>query len=107
RMDLCDDPSTSQIVAVLELPGMRKEDIRLEMQNGSLELQPSLKPKSISVSRYPIQELKYGKFERTIRLPFGIEAQPNVVTATMHDGMLTVSWPRRMQSEPCQRIEIN
>jgi hypothetical protein len=42
--------------------------------------------------RFPVQELYFGDFYRTIPLPVGIKQTD--ITADLMDGMLTVTWPR-------------
>jgi len=42
--------------------------------------------------RLPVQELRFGTFSRSIRIPDGIRESD--VKATLQDGMLTVTWPR-------------
>jgi HSP20 family protein len=60
---------------------------------------------------FPVKELKYGRFERTINVPAGLEVriptqdarsafadmipvQVKDISASLADGMLSVSWPR-------------
>lgn len=38
-MDLCDDPTSSDIVAVLELPGLKHEDMTVRIENEELIVQ--------------------------------------------------------------------
>ncbi|KAJ7747911.1 HSP20-like chaperone [Mycena maculata] len=41
---------------------------------------------------FPFQELRYGSFRRALRLPTGVDT--SCITASLSDGLLTVSWPR-------------
>jgi HSP20 family protein len=65
---------------------------------------------------YPVKELKYGRFERTINVPAGLQVCPSIwfvtvsntpvldaltrvmqvkdINACLTDGMLSISWPR-------------
>ncbi|KAF8884215.1 HSP20-like chaperone, partial [Gymnopilus junonius] len=119
RMDLVDDPSSSKLAAVFELPGIQTNQISLKIHEGQLVIAgerkgpsahglprfPAAAADAISSGdmdtddieagrnvQYPIQELRYGNFFRSIRIPSGI--QESDVKATLQDGMLTVTWPR-------------
>ncbi|KAI0357815.1 HSP20-like chaperone [Trametes cingulata] len=106
RMDLCDDPDNPLVTAVLELPGMKAEQLSVRIENGHLIVEgqrtgPHLhgSPRNADTSSeptpsalYPVQEIKYGKFRREVKLPQGITAAH--VRSTLAEGMLTVSWPR-------------
>ncbi|KAJ7482329.1 hypothetical protein B0H11DRAFT_1723970, partial [Mycena galericulata] len=41
---------------------------------------------------FPIRELRYGAFRRTMRLPDGTE--PRNITASLSEGLLSITWPR-------------
>ncbi|KAL0957376.1 hypothetical protein HGRIS_001178 [Hohenbuehelia grisea] len=90
RMDLFDDPRSSFIIAVLELPGLDKQDITLRIEAGQLLVKgertlhipsfPELDDTSPNGNspmqgrlRIPVQELKYGKYSRCIALPQGTQ----------------------------------
>ncbi|KAL0946085.1 hypothetical protein HGRIS_012355 [Hohenbuehelia grisea] len=115
RMDLFDDPRSSFITAVLELPGLKKQDISLRIEAGQLLVSgertlqiPSVPESGTSADfndashndnstmqnrlHIPVQELKYGKYSRCIPLPQG--TQPSQISANLGEGMLTISWPR-------------
>jgi HSP20 family molecular chaperone IbpA len=109
-MDLIDDPSSSKLTAVFEIPGIKTNDISLHIRDGCLIVQGERKnpyPKNAQVTtslneemeiegqssiKVPIQELRFGTFYRSIRVPSGIKESD--VSATLHEGMLTVTWPR-------------
>lgn len=114
RMDLCDDPASPRVVAMLELPGLKQDDISVRIEDGTLVIQgerrfhnlvhPSASPSPPSALQlhegntaglprgYHAQEIKYGMFHRTLALPPGTQTEH--VQASLSDGMLTVSWPR-------------
>jgi HSP20 family protein len=77
RMDVLDKPDSSTVIATLELPGLRKEEISLLIQDGSLvvwgERRARIEPGLTGPSHYPVQEVKYGKFRRVIPLPAGAQ----------------------------------
>ncbi|KAJ7852286.1 HSP20-like chaperone [Mycena leptocephala] len=47
---------------------------------------------------FPVEELRYGRFQRAIRLPAGVDA--SCINASISDGLLTVIWPRTLRSPP-------
>jgi len=78
-MDLWDNPDSPSITAMLELPGLKKDEISLRIVEGSLviwgERHSRLAPDGTSLSpdNFPEQEIKYGKFRRVIPLPRGAQ----------------------------------
>ncbi|KAI9460672.1 HSP20-like chaperone [Boletus coccyginus] len=97
RLELCDDPSSSRLTAVLELPGMKSEDVRVHLDKNDTLLisgercarMPSDQGSDV---RYLAKEIKYGRFERVLHVPKG--TMMSTISAAMNDGLLTVSWPR-------------
>ena len=74
RMDLCEDPDSQTVTACLELPGIKPGEVEIQLHDDKLTVsgKRSAPPLSGSV-RYPVQELKYGSFQRSIDLPVGIQ----------------------------------
>ncbi|KAF9494340.1 hypothetical protein BDN71DRAFT_995764 [Pleurotus eryngii] len=117
RMDLFDISSSPVVAAVLELPGLKKQDINLRVEQGQLVVSgercmhvPAVLQETSggsvkaeprgergtsnhsSVYHTPTQELKYGKYIRVIPLPAG--TMPSQINASLGEGLLTVTWPR-------------
>jgi len=102
RMDLCDDPQSSVITASLELPGLKPNQITIQLQDEKLMVSgercsPLSFPRNPGTT-YPVQEVKYGVFRRVIELPQGVQASQ--MSASMCDGILVLSWPRDPQRLP-------
>jgi HSP20 family protein len=115
RVEICDDPSSSRITATLELPGMKADDVRVTLERDNLlaisgeRISKAPSNQSASVN-FPVKEIKYGKFLRTLDVPSGtmvssmdpwlfhcfltLFVQMSTISAAMSDGMLLVSWPR-------------
>ncbi|TRM67046.1 hypothetical protein BD626DRAFT_546044 [Schizophyllum amplum] len=105
-MDLFDDPLTAKTVAVLEIPGVRKEDLHVHVADGVLHLMGRRRPKyrtnqppmpgQAPVDGPPVafyaQDITYGFFRRGIALPEG--CQLSDIQAELGDGHLTLQWPR-------------
>ncbi|KAI0822425.1 HSP20-like chaperone [Trametes gibbosa] len=107
RMDLYDDPENNFVTAVLELPGMKPNQLSVRIENGHLIIEgeragpriqtdhrsaSSSEPTQQAHTLYPVQEIKYGKFRREVKLPEGVTA--GHVRSMLAEGMLTISWPR-------------
>jgi len=104
RMDLCEDPDSQTITACLELPGIKPADVEIQLHDDKLIIsgkRPAPQPTGPSAT-YPIQELKYGSFQRTINLPIGI--QQHQMSVSMADGILVLSWPKDPQRLPPLRL---
>lgn len=88
-MDVCDDPEDVVITAMLELPGMKADQLSVRIENGQLIIEgertgphlhlhtgsrnaASSEPTRQAQALYPVQEIKYGKFRREVKLPDGV-----------------------------------
>ena len=69
-MDLYEDPDSQTTTALFELPGLKPTDVEIQLHESKLTISGK---RSAPVTRYPIQELKYGAFQRSIDLPPGIQ----------------------------------
>ena len=96
--------SNDNIVAVVELPGMRKEDIEISLQDGTLIISGERKEETSQENGATRTERSTGKFRRSISLPTRVDV--NKVSATYKDGMLTVTLPKAEDAKPKQ-IQIN
>ena len=82
-----------RLVVRVELPGMRREDIDLTVDEGKLVLrgerrmEPGHRPED-----YHRLERSYGPFLRSFRLPPGVDSE--AVKADMQDGILVVTIPK-------------
>ena len=96
--------NNDNIVAVVELPGMRKEDIEISLQDGTLTISGERKEERGTEDGATRTERYTGKFRRSITLPTRVDA--NKVNATYKDGILTVTLPKAEEAKPKQ-IQIN
>jgi len=91
-------------VVTAEVPGVRKEDLDISVENDALTLKGSREPEEISEGeRYRRRERGRGSFSRMIPLPFPVQAEG--VEASYKNGVLTVTLPRAEASKP-KKIEI-
>jgi HSP20 family protein len=92
--------STDNIVAVVELPGMRKEDIEISLHDGTLTISGERKRESPDGDKAERTERYVGTFRRSIALPTRVDASK--VNATYRDGILTVTLPKAEEVKPKQ-----
>lgn len=82
-----------------EVPGVRSEDIDISVVGETLTLTGERKPDELKEgARYHRQERGYGRFTRSIQLPFPVNV--NKVEATFRNGILNVNLPRAEQDKP-------
>jgi HSP20 family protein len=96
--------NNDNVVAVVELPGMRKEDIEISLHDGTLTIGGERKSEAGTNGESTRSERFTGKFRRTITLPTRVDA--NKVNATYKDGILTVTLPKAEEAKPKQ-IQVN
>jgi HSP20 family protein len=87
-----------------DLPGLRLEDVRLEVEDTTLTLsgQRARDPREGQDGFFRL-ERPYGAFSRTLTLPKGVDA--DAITASFADGVLEIAIPKPEQAKP-RRIEI-
>jgi len=97
--------NNDNVVAVVELPGMRKEDIEISLHDGMLTIAGERKSQSGSNGDNATRTERFtGKFRRTVTLPTRVDA--NKVNATYKDGLLTITLPKAEEAKPKQ-IQVN
>ena len=96
--------TADDVVAVVELPGMRKEDIEISLHDGVLTIGGERKEEAPQGDKATRTERFVGKFRRSISLPTRVDS--NKVNATYKDGILTVTLPKADEVKPKQ-IQVN
>ncbi len=96
--------NNDNVVAHVELPGMRKEDIEISLHDGMLTICGERKSETGADDKATRTERFSGKFRRSITLPTRVDA--NKVNATYKDGVLTVTLPKAEEAKPKQ-IQVN
>ncbi|KAF9456976.1 small heat shock protein [Collybia nuda] len=106
RMDLHENKETNTVTATFELPGMRKEDVSIDIHNGRLSVSGETK---ISIDHeeggYAVRERRFGKFSRTLELPQGVKDQE--IKASMENGVLSVTFPKSTPEQAPKKITIS
>ena len=96
--------NADNLIARVELPGMRKEEIEISLHDGMLTISGERKSESGEAERAERTERYVGKFRRSISLPTQVDA--NKVNATYRDGILTITLPKAEEAKPKQ-IQVN
>jgi HSP20 family protein len=88
----------------VELPDVKKEDVKVTAQEGTLTIMGERKFEQEEKGRkYHRVERAYGSFGRSFSLPD--DASPAKVTAEFKDGMLTVHLVKDEKAKP-QQVEV-
>jgi HSP20 family protein len=92
------------IVLTVDLPGVSKEDVSIEMHQQTLTVkgQRTHNPE-VPDDRYHRVERAYGPFQRAFTLPMQVDQEQ--VQATYHDGVLELRLPKVAAAKP-KRIAI-
>lgn len=97
------DQDTEMLVRA-ELPGIRREDLHVEMTEGMLTIHGEKRREEKIDERNVLRsEIIHGTFSRTLSLPSGLDADH--VKAEFENGVLTVHLPKLEKTERRQ-IEI-
>jgi HSP20 family protein len=104
RIDVVDDGDALRIVA--ELPGLNRDDVKLEIADNMLLLSGNkqIESKEEEKGCYRV-ERSFGQFQRAIPLPAGVD--PDNAEAHFENGVLTVRMPRtKPAAQTAKQIEI-
>ncbi|MGD0351542.1 MAG: Hsp20/alpha crystallin family protein [Verrucomicrobiota bacterium] len=101
-VDISEDDQEYLIKA--ELPDVKKEDVKVTAQEGTLTIMGERKfEKEEKGRRYHRVERAYGTFGRSFSLPD--DASPAKVSAEFKDGVLTVHLVKDKKAKP-QQVEV-
>ncbi len=106
RIDLKETDKAYEVSA--ELPGVKKEDIHLSLDNGILSVEAEMKNENKEEKDGKVirQERRYGKYMRSFNVGRGV--QESDIKATFDNGILTVLAPKlEAESPSAKRISIN
>lgn len=84
-----------------ELPGVKREEIEVSIQDGTLVISGERKAEAVKEgTEVHRQERYFGKFTRVLTLPAAVAADK--VKASYKDGILTVVVPKAEEAKPKQ-----
>ncbi len=89
-----------EVLVRAELPGLDQKDIDVRLSDDLLTIRGEKKDEHEEGEEdgsYYVSERRYGTFERTIRVPQGIDADK--VEASFSKGVLTVTLPKTREAQ--------
>jgi len=96
-VDIYETPET--IVLKAELPGLRREDIEIEVRDNTLTLRGERRfAKDVQEENYLRIERAYGAFQRSFTLPTTISQEK--ICAVFRDGVLELRLPKAEEAKP-------
>lgn len=95
-----------ELILRAELPGLRREDINITIENSTLTIKGERKPdEAVRKDRYHRLERPQGHFARSFTLPDTVDS--GRVRADYRDGILTIVLPVREEMRPRQiQVEV-
>lgn len=100
--DIMEDDNRYTIKA--ELPGIKKEEVKITINNNILTLKGERKHEKETKGKYTHRtERFYGDFTRSFSLPNEVETEK--ISADYKDGVLEISLPKSERSKP-KEIEV-
>ncbi len=94
----------TELVAIVDLPGVQKERIDLRFEGGILTIKATATSRPADDVRYASREYVVGDFERTFEVREPVDAEK--LSAQFTDGVLTVSLPKRAAAQR-RKIDVN
>jgi len=92
-----------KLVVRLDLPGLRKEEVKVTLQQSVLNIRGERKIETPKDAIVYTQERGAGTFTRAIQLPVPVDA--GKIDANFRDGVLQVTLPKSEEAKPKQ-IEV-
>ena len=104
RMDLVESPNAYRVI--VELPGVKKEEIKVSVDEGNVLNIEAEQHEVINREQDKVHysERRYGTIKRSVTLPQG--ASPDKVKANFNDGLLELEFPKT-QKEASKLITIS
>ncbi|MBF8294816.1 MAG: Heat shock protein, Hsp20 family [Bacteroidetes bacterium] len=94
----------SEYVVIAEMPGVKKEDVKITFEKSLLTVQGQRKSFEIPQdARVLLNEMRVRDFSRSIRIP--VEVDVNDLSAELENGMLRIVLPKAEEAKPKQ-IEV-
>ena len=82
------------VVYRLAIPGVAPKDVELSIVGGEIVVKGERKsPIEVKDEDWQVRNFRYGRFEKTFRLPEGVDVDK--VSATFHNGLLEITVPPR------------
>lgn len=103
-VDIVEKDASFELTA--DMPGLDEKDIEVKVASGTLTIRgEKTAEKEDKRKDYYLQERHFGAFERSFRIPDGVDADK--IEAQFKKGVLTVSLPKRAEAQkPAKKIDI-
>ncbi len=101
------EEAADELLLTAELPGMREEDINVDIENNILTIRGEkreAREEADEGRRHHVWERRYGSFHRAFTLPRSVEA--DAIRADFDGGVLTVRLPKSPEAKS-RAIEIS
>ena len=96
-LDVSEDEEALTVSA--ELPGLKKEDVKIQVDGGVLSISGEKTEESEEKGRtFHRRERRHGAFHRSVTLPSGVDCDK--ADAEMHDGVLCIRFPWSEAAKP-------
>lgn len=94
-----------RFVVRADLPGMKKDDIKVNVEEDTLILQGERRvEEEVKRDNFHRTERTYGSFFRSLPLPEGVKTDK--IDAAFKDGVLEVSMPMEVEKKPVKHVEV-
>jgi HSP20 family protein len=96
-VDISEDENS--LYVDVEIPGMKKEDIKVSLEHNILSLKGEKKQeKEVQEENYHRWERRYGSFARSFELPIAV--QSDKIKASYKSGVLRIELPKAEEVKP-------
>ncbi len=100
-VNLYEDKDEVEITALL--PGVKSDSLNIELVDTSLVIEGE-KPSDIKDRPYIRKEREFGKFRKSVRLPYRVDM--NKIQAEMREGVLSIRLAKAEEAKP-KKIEVS
>ncbi len=102
-MDVMEKEDAYEITA--ELPGLDEKDVEIKLSNHTLTIKgEKTEQKEDKQTDYHLSERRYGSFQRSFRVPDGVDADK--IDANFTTGVLTVKLPKTAEAKAEKKIAV-
>jgi HSP20 family protein len=105
RMPVNIAETNKQVIVKAELPGFKKEEINLNVTEGTIEISAAKRQEKVEEGeKYFRQEKKAGAIRRSFTLPAIVD--PDKTEATLADSVLTIIMPKAKEIKKKKKVEV-
>lgn len=99
------EETEEELVLTAELPGMRQDEIDIELENNILTIkgERTVEREDEREHRFHLWERRHGSFQRSFTLPRTVDAE--AISADYEDGLLVIRMPKAPEARG-RRIRI-